>query len=78
MELELHGCGECSNDCELGMLQNIKPAAFVAYIRKHGESALIETLERNEKAGVIYHRHGFEGDYDQFSSVEELLTYLEK
>jgi len=59
------------------MLQNMKPAAFVAFIRKHGESALLETLERKEKAGVVYHRNGFEGDYDQFSSVDELLFYLE-
>lgn len=78
MELGLHSCGECEKTCEVGMLQHVKPAAFVTFIRKHGEAKLLEVLERNEKAGVVYHRHGFEGDYDQFSSVEELLSYLEK
>ena len=32
--------------------------------------------ERNEKAGVVYHREGIVGDYDDFNDVEELIDFI--
>ena len=34
------------------------------------------TLERNEQAGVVYHRTGVVGDYDGFDSEEALIAFL--
>ena len=32
------------------------------------------SLERNEKAGIIYHRDGINGDYDD---VEKLIHFIQ-
>ena len=34
-------------------------------------------LERNEKAGVVYHREGYMGDYDDFDDVEALIRFIQ-
>ena len=31
---------------------------------------------RNEKAGIVYHREGIMGDYDDFDELEELINYI--
>ena len=33
-------------------------------------------LERNERAGIIYHREGIIGDYDDFDDLEELIDFI--
>ena len=33
-------------------------------------------LEANEKAGVVYHRKGLNGDYDAFEDVEMLIEFI--
>lgn len=33
-------------------------------------------LERNEKNGVVYHRDGINGDYDDFDDVETLIRFI--
>jgi len=43
------------------------------YIKRYGEPNLLDCLERNEKAGVVYHREGIIGDYYDFNDVEELI-----
>jgi len=74
----LNGCYECTEtECRKGLLQKIKPYAFVRYIRLHSISALMDCLERNEKNGVVYHRSGITGDYDDFTNVDELLAFIE-
>jgi RimJ/RimL family protein N-acetyltransferase len=35
-----------------------------------------EILERNERAGVVYHREGITGDYDDFDDLEELIDFI--
>ena len=35
-----------------------------------------ELLERNEKNGVIYHREGLIGDYDNFDDLEKLIEFI--
>ena len=37
----------------------------------------MDCLERNEKNGVVYHRSGITGDYDDFTDVDELLAFIE-
>lgn len=36
----------------------------------------MDCLERNEKNGVIFHRDGINGDYDDFDDVEVLMKYI--
>ena len=37
---------------------------------------LLDCLERNEKNGIVYHREGILGDYDDFEDVEELIHFI--
>lgn len=37
---------------------------------------LLDCLERNERAGVVYHREGVMGDYDDFDELEELIRFI--
>lgn len=38
---------------------------------------LPDRLEINKKAGIIYHREGIKGDYDEFDDVEELIRFIQ-
>lgn len=38
---------------------------------------LLDRLERNEAAGISYHRQGIVGDYDDFDDLEKLLEFIE-
>lgn len=69
-------CYECNEKCRKGLLRKIKPYAFTEFARRYGEEQLLDCLERNEKKGVIYHRDGINGDYDDFDDVETLLEYI--
>lgn len=37
---------------------------------------LLNCLEKNEKDGIIYHREGINGDYDDFDDVEKLIEFI--
>ncbi len=37
---------------------------------------LLDCLEENEKRGIIYHREGIIGDYDDFDNVEKLIEFI--
>ena len=39
---------------------------------------LLDCLERNEKNGVVYHRKGIVGDYDDFDDVEKLIDFIKE
>lgn len=69
-------CYTCSADCRKGILRKIKPYAFTKFARKYGEAYLLDCLERNEAMGIVYHREGLTGDYDDFDDVEALMTYI--
>lgn len=45
---------------------------FCRYIRQYGADSLLRCLARNEAAGVVYHRTGVCGDYDDFADEEAL------
>ena len=58
------------------MLSKIKPYTFTLFIQRCGEEELLNCLEENEKNGIVYHRNGISGDYDDFDEPEELIDYI--
>ncbi|WP_411956002.1 hypothetical protein [Clostridium sp. FP1] len=46
------------------------------FIKKYGIEGFLDCLERNEKKGIIYHREGINGDYDDFDNVEDLISFI--
>ena len=36
----------------------------------------MQLLNQNEKNGVIYHREGLIGDYDNFDDLEKLIEFI--
>ena len=46
------------------------------FAKKYGEEKLLDCLERNEKNGIVYHRNGINGDYDDFDDVEQLMNFI--
>ena len=69
-------CYECSEECRKGLLVQIKPYVFTEFVRRYGEEYLLDCLEKNEKNGVIYHREGYNGDYDDFQDPEALIEFI--
>ncbi len=70
------GCADCDEECKKGLLGKIKPYAFTVFVKRYGIEALLDCLERNEKNGVVYHREGINGDYDDFDDVEKLIEFI--
>ncbi len=60
------------------MLGKIKPYAFTEFARRYTEDFLLDCLSRNKKMGIVYHREGILGDYDDFDDVEELIQYIKE
>ncbi len=75
-EKSITNCFLCESDCKMGLLAKIKPYGFTLFAKRYGVEALLDCLERNEKNGVIYHREGITGDYDDFDDVEELIEFI--
>lgn len=69
-------CYDCNAACRKGLLSKIKPYGFTLFARRYGEEELLDCLARNERAGIVYHREGFSGDYDDFDDVEELIRFI--
>lgn len=69
-------CYECDIPCEKGMLSKIKPFSFTLFVKRYGQKALLDYLERNEQNGIVYHREGIIGDYDGFDDAEELIAFI--
>ncbi len=70
-------CFECDEeDCRKGMLPKIKPLGFTLFARRYGLEQLLDRLDRNEKEGIIYHRSGIIGDYDEFEDLEKLIAFI--
>lgn len=70
-------CYECPNPCQRGILSKNKPRAFTEFARRFGEERLLDCLESNEAAGIVYHRDGITGDYDDFDDLDELIAFIE-
>ena len=73
---EKRHCYECDEECRKGLLGKIKPYAFTLFMKRYGEEYLLDCLERNEANGIVYHRDGINGDYDDFEDVETLIEYI--
>lgn len=78
IEKQISGCCECTPlECRKGLYADkIKPRAFAEFAARYGLDALLDALERNEKAGIVYHRDGIIGDYDGFDDPEELIRFI--
>lgn len=74
----IRGCYECAPaGCRKGLLKDkIKPRAFAEFVSRYGMDELMNCLERNEKAGIVYHRQGIMGDYDDFDDLEKLISFI--
>lgn len=75
-EKGLNHCYECNENCNKGLLNKIKPKAFTEFIKRYGEEELLNCLKRNEENGIVYHREGIIGDYDDFDNIEELIEFI--
>ena len=79
---EVRKCGIAKNECEpancrKGMYaDNLKARAFAEYAHRYGIENLLDCLERNEKAGIVFHRADFMGDYDEFDDLEKLIDFI--
>lgn len=76
MAKELSNCFECGEECRRGLLSKIKPYGFTLFVKRYGMEELLDCLERNEQQGVVYHRAGVVGDYDDFDDVEKLIAFI--
>lgn len=70
-------CYECPEDCRKGLLSKVRPYGFTLFIKRCGVEALLDHLERNEQHGIVYHREGLVGDYDDFDDVEALIRFIQ-
>lgn len=77
IEKGLEHCFDCPIDCRKGLLGKIKPYGFTLFAKRYGAEHLLDCLERNEANGVVYHRSGITGDYDDFDTVEMLIQFIE-
>lgn len=76
IDKEISHCYACSENCRKGLLGKIKPYGFTLFAKQYGEDILLDCLDRNEKNGVVYHREGITGDYDDFDNVEDLSEFI--
>lgn len=76
VEKGISHCYVCEEDCKKGLLNNIKPYGFTLFIKRYGVEVLLDCLEENEKRGILYHREGIKGDYDDFDSAEDLIEFI--
>ena len=76
LEKSVAHCYECQEDCHKGLLSKIKPYGFTLFAKQYGEEELLNCLERNEQNGVVYHREGIVGDYDDFDVAEKLIGFI--
>jgi len=54
----------------------MKPYSFTLFMKRYGEAKLLDCLEENEKRGIVYHRDGLNGDYDDFDDAEKLIHFI--
>ena len=47
------------------------------FAKRYGIETLMNCFEENEKNGIVYHRQGIVGDYDDFDDVEELIRFIQ-
>lgn len=79
-EKGIPGCYACDKSalCQNPLLKKPKLRAFNRYLAENGKQALLDRLDANEKAGIIYHKPGtIIGDYD-LDEVSDILLLIEQ
>ena len=78
IEKGLNGCWECDQfPCGKGLLNKTRARAFAQFAADNGEEALLDALEKNEKAGMVYHYEGqLVGDYDVPDTVDGIVQLI--
>ncbi len=76
INMGIDNCFLCDADCRKGLLSKIKPYGFTVFAKRYGVQKLLDCLEENEKKGILYHRQGIVGDYDDFDNVEDLIEFI--
>lgn len=76
IEKGFSACYECTQSCQKGLLGKIKPYGFTLFVQRYGLEKLLDCLELNENNGVVYHREGIYGDYDNFEDVNDLIEFI--
>ena len=69
-------CYECKDTCTKGLLSKINRMLLQNLPEDMVRITFWTAIERNEKKGVIYHREGINGDYDDFDDVDALIEYI--
>lgn len=77
LEKGIGHCYNCNENCRKGLLEKMKPYGFTEFVKRYGEEHLLNCLERNERNGIVYHRSGISGDYDDFDNVETLIEFIQ-
>ena len=77
MQKQISHCYDCDQKCRKRLLYKNKPYAFNLFVKRYGENELLDCLERNEENGIIYHRSGISGDYDDFDDAEKLIAFIQ-
>jgi len=79
-EQGLDGCWECDQfPCPGSMLDKVRVRAFAEFIRERGPEELMDCLESNERAGLVYHYQGqLIGDYDVPGTVEGIKCLVRR
>lgn len=74
----LEGCWECGEfPCEGTILDKMRIRTFAEFARERGTEILVDCLERNEKAGILYHYPGkLHGDYDLPKTPEGVMDMI--
>lgn len=70
----------CGKDMHDISQHGVRLIAFIRYAKENGLHKLAERIVKNEQNGIIYHRDpvNYTGDYDGFSSEDEVIELLEK
>lgn len=78
MEKGIRGCWECDAfPCGIGPLDKIRPRVFAKFAARCGEEALLNRLEENESAGMVYHhKNQLTGDYDVAETENDLVRLI--
>jgi hypothetical protein len=78
IEKGLGGCWECPEfPCGKGLLAKPRARAFATFALGRGEDDLLDALEENEKAGMVYHYEGqLVGDYDVPDTEDGIIELI--
>ena len=56
--------------------ERIRLRAFIRCMKEDGADTVLGYIKDNQKKGILYHRNGFLGDYDECRSEQEVIDLL--